>query len=220
MKKILIIEDDVNLAINIRNFLKIIGFKSNIVSDGKKGLIYALRNKFDLMIVDFKLPGLSGDEIIRRIRASGYEIPIIMLTGIKDEFLITKILGYGADDYIEKPFNTTELEARIRKLFKRMPMSFSDCVKLSQYTIDFSSGNIKNGKKVVNLTKRETDLVKFLYIHRNRMVSREKLLNNVWSDKIDLNQNTVDCYISNIRKKIGSDDFIKTCHGFGYTLSI
>jgi DNA-binding response OmpR family regulator len=220
MKNILIIEDDVELALSIKKFLEIIGFSVQIVTDGKKGLLYSARNKYDLLIIDFKLPEISGDEIIRKIRASGSEIPIIMLTGMKDTSLLNRVLGYGADDYIEKPFSTTELEARIRKLFKRTPVSFSDSVVVNDIQLDFSSGTITYGGTAMSLTKRETELIKFLYINRNRMVSREKLLNNVWSDKPYLNPNTVDCYIANIRRKLNKTDLIKTCHGFGYTISI
>jgi len=223
MKRLLIIEDDLNLALSVRSYFVEKGFDPVIVSDGPKGLQLASKNMYEVIIVDYCLPGLDGDKIISSLRRAGVETPILMLTGRNKPEDIAKSLRNGADDYLAKPFSILELEARVFRLITRPPVTKTQFIKIKDLELDSGSGVLKYGDNTAVLTKRELKLVAYLFLNRNYTVSREKLLVNVWGDKSELNSNTVDCYISNIRRKIGlkkNNEFIKTAHGFGYVLQV
>jgi len=219
MQKLLIIEDDLNLALSIREGLKYIGLDLIPVGDGKKGLSLALQNNYEAIIIDFTLPGYSGDEIIRRIRAKSLETPILMLTARNETSDLIESLNLGADDYMTKPFSMMELQARITRLIRRPPVTKLRTVKVGNIGFDLNNKSVILEGKTIYLTRKETALLEFFLIHKNSLVSREQILANVWSDKTDLKENTIDCYISSLRKKINfrcKDVFIKTAHGSGY----
>lgn len=223
MKKLLIIEDDLELALSIRKYFADKGMEAMVVTDGEKGYRHAIKNLFEVVIVDYGLPAMNGDDIVRKLREAQVDTPIIMLTGRRDAQYISHSLLNGADDYLTKPFSSLELEARVCRFLTRPPVSRRDSIKLDSFEFDTKAGLLKYYDTTATLTKRESRLLNYLFMNKNYTVSRERLLNNVWGDKSDLKVNTVDCYISNIRRKLGlkkKSEFIKTSHGYGYTLVV
>lgn len=222
MKKILIIEDDINLAITIRESMKAYGFDLSIIGDGKKGFKHAKCNLYDALIIDYGLPNMCGDDIVQKLRSLDYETPILMLTARNDKQHLSKSLQLGADDYLSKPFSTIELTARLNKLISRPPISRKQTLKIDNLTIDFDKRCISSKTLSLNLTKRELRLLEYLILNKNSLVTRNSLIANVWINKSELSTNTVDCYISNLRKKFnvfGKKQIINTEHGFGYSIS-
>ena len=223
MKKILLIEDDVSLALSIRENLKGQGYDTSIVENGQKGYRYASSQYFDVLLIDFGLPLLNGDEITKKLRFNQIEIPILMLTGRTSPQDLSTSFKIGVDDYITKPFSMIELSARIERLITRPPVMCSDKFQIEDLVIDFSLNSLKKNNWEITLTKREMKLLKFLLLNKNCTISRDRLISNVWIDKPYVNHNTVDCYVSNLRKKFGrleTQSIIQTAHGYGYKLNI
>ncbi len=221
MKKLLVIEDDLELALSIRRYFLEKDIACVIVTDGQKGYRLAMKYSYNVIITDYSLPNLNGDEIVTRLRRSGIDTPVLMLTARKDPEAICNSLKYGADDYLTKPFSSIELEARVLRFISRPPTSRAERIILDNLMFDSNKGFIKYKKNEALLTKRETKLMNYLLLNRNYTVTRDRLLTNVWGDKSDLKTNTVDCYISNIRRKLGikkDTELIKTYHGYGYML--
>lgn len=223
MKNLLIIEDDLQLAISLRDSLKQNGFNSTLVDNGRKGYKYAMSGSFDCLVVDHELPEMNGDDIVRSLRSLDVEIPILMLTGRTSPHHLSHSFHIGVDDYLSKPFSQIELVARIDRLINKPPVRRHFNHQVGNLEIDFSGMRLRNDTKYELLTKREKRLLEYLILNKNCMVSRDRLISNVWIDKPDINPNTVDCYISNIRKKLKNlkgTDFIETSHGYGYLCRI
>ena len=205
MKKILVVEDDKALVETLTSSLEAENFKVISSLDGEQGYQLACREKVDLIILDVVLPSLNGMEICRNLRTKGVMTPIIMLTGQKKEE-IDRVLGLelGADDYITKPFGTKELIARIRAVMRR---SRPEAPKLEEYSfgdvyINFKKQIAAKRKKDLYLTAKEFGLLSLLISHEGEVVSREKILNEVWGyDKFPTTR-TVDTFIHNLRQKI------------------
>lgn len=214
MKKILIIEDDEALLKTLTTSLEIENFKVISSTDGEKGLQLACQEKIDLIVLDVVLPSLSGTEICRSLRTKGAMTPIIMLTGQKKEE-IDRVLGLelGADDYITKPFGIKELIARIKAVLRR---TIPEAVELEEYFfgdvyINFKKQIATKRKKDLYLTAKEFGLLSLLISHDGEVVSREKILNEVWGyDKFPTTR-TVDTFIHNLRQKI-EDNPAKPSH--------
>jgi len=214
MKKILIIEDDEALLKTLTTSLEIENFKVISSTDGEKGLQLACQEKIDLIVLDVVLPSLSGTEICRSLRTKGAMTPIIMLTGQKKEE-IDRVLGLelGADDYITKPFGIKELIARIKAVLRR---TIPEAVELEEYSfgdvyINFKKQIATKRKKDLYLTAKEFGLISLLISHDGEVVSREKILNEVWGyDKFPTTR-TVDTFIHNLRQKI-EDNPAKPSH--------
>lgn len=223
MKNLLIIEDDIQLALNLRESLKQQGFSSTIVDNGRKGFRYAMSSNFDCLIVDHQLPEMNGDEIVSNLRNYELETPILMLTGRTSDEDLAHSFEIGVDDYLSKPYSHKELVARISRLITKPPVRKHSTIQIGTLEIDFSEMCLRNNNHCEPITKREQRLLEFLIMNKNCLVSRDRLMSNVWLDKPDITPNTVDCYISNLRKKLRrlkQNDLIETSHGFGYLLRI
>lgn len=223
MKNLLIIEDDIQLALNLRESLKQQGFSSTIVDNGRKGFRYAMSSNFDCLIVDHQLPEMNGDEIVSNLRNYELETPILMLTGRTSDEDLAHSFEIGVDDYLSKPYSHKELVARISRLITKPPVRKHSTIQIGTLEIDFSEMCLRNNNHCEPITKREHRLLEFLIMNKNCLVSRDRLMSNVWLDKPDITPNTVDCYISNLRKKLRrlkQNDLIETSHGFGYLLRI
>lgn len=221
-EKILIIEDEVKIARFIELELKHEGYSVEQAQDGRTGLEKALQEDFDLIILDVMLPSLNGMEVLRRLRQS-LEVPVIMLTA-KDE-VTDKVMGLdmGADDYMTKPFAIEELLARIRTALKRKrPAALSpNIIAWGGLKIDVDKHSVTYLDEIVDLTKKEFDLLKYLAENRNIALTRDKILETVWGFDYYGDTNVVDVYIRYLRSKI--DDkynvkFIHTVRGVGYIL--
>jgi len=221
-ERILIIEDEVKIARFLELELSHEGYQVELVHDGRKGLEAAMGSAVDLIILDVMLPSLSGMEVLRRLRQSA-QTPVIMLTAKNDVTDIVMGLDIGADDYMVKPFAIEELLARIRTALKRSKLlaATPDVIDLGSLKIDLGQHSVHYGDDLIDLTKKEYDLLKYLAENRNMVLSREKILENVWGYNYFGDTNVVDVYIRYLRIKI--DDcynikFIHTVRGVGYVL--
>lgn len=222
MKRILIVEDDPAISKGLEESLVSENYEVTIAEEGEKGYNLCSNKNFDLMILDVMLPLTNGFEVIQQIRKDGNDIPVIMLTSKKDE--IDRVLGLecGADDYVTKPFSVRELLARIKAVLRRK----ADLVKeFSEYSfadvfIDFKKCEVKKNKKQIKVTAKELSVLKYLIQHEGEVVTRDKLLDDVWGYDIYPTTRTVDNIILCIRKKIEDDStnpkHILTVHSIGY----
>ena len=222
--RILIVEDDAKIARFVELELKYEGYEVEIARDGREGLGMAEAFKYQAILLDLMLPRLSGIEVCRRVRQNDVATPIIMLTA-KDD-ISDKVTGLdiGADDYITKPFAIEELLARIRVVLKRnarMANKVSGKVQIGHITIDNDAHTVSCGEDAIELTAREYDLLLYLVENKNRAVSREKILNDVWGFDYLGETNVVDVYISYLRAKIDQPfdkKLIKTVRSVGYII--
>ncbi|UQD51046.1 DNA-binding response regulator [Bacillus methanolicus] len=221
MKKILIIEDEVDLSKFIRLELEYEGYDVIVAYDGREGLEKALSEEVDLILLDLMLPGLNGIEVCRRIRSSK-DTPIIMITA--RDSVLDRISGLdsGADDYISKPFQIEELLARMRAIFRRVENRHSHHkLTFKDLEMDTEARTVKRGNEIIELTKKEFDLLLLLMKNVNRVLTREVLLEKVWGYDTSIETNIVDVYISYLRAKIDLEDhdsYIQTVRGSGYVL--
>lgn len=225
-KNILVIEDEEKIARFLQLELNHEGYDVDMAYDGREGLEKALENKFDLIILDVMLPSLNGMEVLRRIRQKK-DTPVIMLTA-KDE-VTDKIMGLdiGADDYMTKPFAIEELLARIRVIFKRLNGTTQDkensnsILKVQDITLDCEGYMVKYKDEKIELTKKEFELLKYLMINKNIVLTRERVLEKVWGYEYIGDTNVVDVYVRYIRTKIDDKYKIKLIHtvrGVGYQI--
>lgn len=226
-KKILIIEDEQKIARFLELEFNYEGYIVEIANDGREGLNKGLNNDIDLIILDLMLPKLSGIEVCRRLRQTS-EVPIIMLTA-KDD-VCDKIVGLdtGADDYMTKPFAVEELLARIRVLLKRKRINNNvssntndNIIKIDLLILNKDSYKVTYDEEVIELTKKEFELLEYLLENRDIVLSREKILNKVWGYDYYGDTNIIDVYIRYLRSKIDQKyniKLIETVRGVGYTI--
>ena len=221
MPKILIIEDEQNLARFLELELKHEGYDVTVKSDGLNGLEKALDEDFDCILLDLMLPGLNGLEVCRKIRREK-ETPIIMITA-KDA-TYDKVIGldYGADDYIVKPFEIEELLARLRVIIRRhSSSSLSNTIEAHGITVDLSAYKVIIEDIEVDLTKTEFELLKLLIENENVVLRRETILDKIWGYDNEVETNVVDVYIRYLRNKLKPfklEKIIETVRGVGYVI--
>lgn len=223
MCRVLIIEDEKNLARFIELELQYEGFKVATSYDGREGLDLALKEDWDIILLDLMLPGLSGMEVCRRIRAAK-ETPIIMLTA--RDSVMDKVSGLdsGADDYMSKPFAIEELLARIRALFRRMEgrkEEVNNILTFRELKVDLDARTVTRSEEQIELTKREFDLLVVFMTNINRVLTRELLLDKVWELGTYAETNVVDVYVRYLRNKIdkpSEESYIQTVRGTGYVM--
>ncbi len=219
-KKILLIEDEVKLARFVELELRYEGYEVTVCHDGREGISLINEGNFDMILLDLMLPGLTGIEICRRVRKTS-NVPIIMLTA-KDE-VIDKVAGLdsGADDYLTKPFAIEELLARMRVAFKHCEdkMSKKVLLQVQDLEIDTEKRLVTVSGEVVELTKKEYELLLYLVQNKNIVLTREQILNEVWGYSYIGETNVVDVYVRYLRAKIDEafqKKFIHTIRGVGY----
>ncbi|ADL51068.1 response regulator transcription factor [Clostridium cellulovorans] len=222
--KILVIEDEVKIARFIELELNYEGYEVEKVHDGRDGFKMAKENDYDLILLDIMLPSMNGIEILRRLRESS-DIPVIMLTA-KDETM-DKVMGLdmGADDYVTKPFEIEELLARIRVALKRkivvVKENTSNLIKIKNLSIDLEKYSVTFKSEDIELTKKEFDLLLYLVENKNKVLSRDKILETVWGFDYFGDTNVVDVYIRYLRSKIDDkykEKYIYTVRGVGYVV--
>ncbi|MFJ5712924.1 response regulator transcription factor [Neobacillus sp. NPDC093127] len=222
MKRILLIEDEEKLAKFIVLELQYEGFSVTVSNDGREGLEIALQSNWDLILLDLMLPGLSGIEVCRRVRATK-DTPIIMLTARDSVMDRVSGLDSGADDYIPKPFATEELLARIRVIFRRAERDKQQHSTLTfrEIEVDTMARTVKRGEVEIELTKKEYDLLIIFLQNIGLVLTREMLLEKVWGYNVEVETNVVDVYVSYLRNKLHTSDgeqFIETVRGIGYVI--
>lgn len=222
MRKILIVEDDRMMAIALREGLEAEGYQAEIVTDGPAGLRAAMQKEFDLAVLDVMLPKLSGFDVCKQMRSAGNKLPIIMLTARSLEVEKVQGLKLGADDYLTKPFSLMELIARIEAVLRRVSHGKEavDYYKFADVSLDFRKYEAWKGGAPLELSTREFRILKCLIEHRGAVVSRDQLLNSVWSYDSFPSTRTVDVHIARLRQKIESapnrPKHLITIHGVGY----
>ena len=220
MKKILIIEDDIKIRRILQLELEHEGYQVREAVDGMEGLEIFKKEYFDLILLDLMMPKLSGEEVCRKIRETS-EIPIIVLTAKEQLLSKVSMLDMGADDYITKPFAIEELLARIRvALRNKKSYATEDMIAYEDLRINRELKKFYKGDMEIQLTKKEYALMAFFMLNREIVVSRDKILGDVWGFDFDGDEKIVDVYINALRKKIDGEHekYIQSVRGFGYIL--
>jgi len=227
MNKVLVIEDELDIAKLVQLHVQDLPCEVSLAFDGIVGLAEAEAKPYDLIILDIKLPGIDGLEVCRRLRARGRYTPILMLTSKSSE--LDRVLGLemGADDYLTKPFSVMELTARVKALFRRVEMlgkkeegAEAKLFQVRDLTIDIDRHAVAVRGSPVELTAREFDLLAYFARHPGRVYSREQLLDQVWGYQHSGYDHTVNSHINRLRSKIERDpqnpEYILTVWGVGY----
>lgn len=222
--RILIIEDNKIFADSLADFLEKRGFAVDTVNDGELGLkrIMLSNKEYDLVILDWMLPGVNGDVILSEIRKENISIPVLMLTAKDALDDKVKGLGDGADDYLPKePFYAEEVLARIKALLRRPRESLPAKLRAGRLVLDPASQKVYLNKKELNLTLREYSLLEYLMRNPGKVIQREQIWDHVWDFATNAMSNAVDVHIHNIRKKIGKEGnrLLETVTGVGYRLN-
>jgi len=222
MKRILLIEDDPAIVRGLVDNLRKEHYHVETESDGEKALQTAQKSQWDVLILDVMLPGMNGFEICKALRAGGSQVPILMLTARSEE--TDKVLGleFGADDYLTKPFSVRELLARIKALLRRQSglVTSIEETDIGDVHVDFKKQEAYRGKKALEMSAKEFELLKYFVEREGLVVSRDQLLNDVWGYESMPTTRTVDNYVLALRKKIESTPskpkYFLTIHTVGY----
>ena len=221
MKKVLVVDDEPSILTLLTFNLEKEGYQVTTSEDGKNGFELALSNQYDFIILDVMLPGMDGLEITKALRREKIDTPILILTA-KDE-QVDKIIGLeiGADDYLTKPFEVEELFARMRvALRNKKDFANNNFVVYGSLKLDINGKKLYKNDKEISLTKTEYNLFCLLLLNKEIVVSREKILEEVWGFDYDGEEKIVDVYINALRKKVDDEKekYIHTVRGFGYVL--
>ncbi|WP_238905058.1 response regulator transcription factor [Clostridium sp. YIM B02506] len=229
MREILIIEDDINIAEMERDYLQLNGYKSEIITDGARGLKLALEGRYDLIIVDLMLPNVDGYEIIKEVRKK-YEIPIIVVSAKSEDIDKIRGLDFGADDYLTKPFSPAELTARVKSHINRYERlkgndkNSSEIISHGGLEINTSSHRVLVYGKEIQMTSKEYSVLLLLASNPNVVFTKEHIFDKIWGDEFYGDTATIPVHIQRIRKKIEKDpsnpEFIETLWGTGYRFKL
>jgi len=222
--KILIVEDQENLAKLIKDGLESEGFSADYILDGEKAQRRILLNHtdYDLVLLDVMLPKKEGTEICKNVRNQKIDIPIIMLTARDQNEDIVSGLNVGADDYLIKPFAFEVLLAHIRALLRRPKTAIAMELKIKNFTLNPISKQVFKNNQEIKLTLKEFGLLEYFMRHPNQVLNREQILSNLWDFAFDSFSNVVDVHINNLRKKLGDEQgqFLETVYGVGYKINV
>jgi DNA-binding response OmpR family regulator len=228
MKKILIIEDELNMIEGLKDNLKFEGYEVDTAMEGNTGLQKVLHGRYDLILLDVMLPQVSGFDICKAAREEGINTPVILLTAKGEE--IDKVLGLelGADDYITKPFCLRELLSRIKAILRRAPIIGkevtveSEVINLGNIKVNFKNYLALEGTREIKMSHKEFEVLHYLYKNAGKIIHRDDLMSSVWSIDYHITTRTVDNFILKLRQKIEADPnnpkIIITVHGVGYKM--
>lgn len=219
--KILVVEDEHKIANSIKKGLEQESFAVDVAYDGEGGFDLAASEDYEVIILDLMLPKMSGQEICRKLRQKNIHTPILILTARGETESKVMSLNCGADDYLVKPFSFEELLARIRALSRRPRNSLEATLKTGDLTLNIQTYEVIRGKTKIILSRKEYALLEYLMRKRGQIVSKEQIINNVWSYESDILPNTVEVFIGYLRNKIDKPfgkqpRLIQTVRGFGY----
>ena len=219
--RILIIEDETKIAGYLVQGLIESGYQAQYVNHGLEGLELLKKKRFDLVILDVMLPDIDGWTVLQILRQFS-QVPVIFLTA-KDQIMDrVKGLELGADDYLAKPFSYVELLARIKSLFRRQQVQMGNILTLADLQLDLTQHKVLRANQLIELSKKEFDLLRFLMQHHNQIISRRQIASEVWRINFDTDTNFIDVAIRRLRQKVDDISELKLIHtirGLGYKLS-
>ena len=220
--RILLVEDEEKVSRLVERGLVAAAFAVDVALDGPSGVELASTYQYDLIVLDLMLPGLSGTEVLRRIRKTNGEVPVLVLTardGITDK---VENFEVGADDYLTKPFAFAELLVRIKALLRRGPLTRASVLRVHDLELDRLSQQVKRAGRRIELTAKEYALLEYLMSNSGRVMSRTMIIEHVWDQSFDGVTNIVDVYVRHLRNKVDErhgQKLIRTVRGVGYSIS-
>ncbi len=225
--RILLVEDEPGLSLTVADLLSAEGHHVETAMDGPTGLAKAIAGEFELVILDVMLPGKNGFEVIKELRQQGRDTAVLMLTAKTQ--VVDRVVGLrlGADDYMAKPFDPSELLARVEALIRRVPKKKRIPVirfEFSTVEADFAAGEVRKNGELVVMAAKELLLLRYLIDHRGLVVSRDELLQNVWEYQTDVSSRTIDVHVAWLRQKLEDNPqnpkYIQTVRGTGYRFAV
>jgi two-component system, OmpR family, response regulator len=221
--KILVIEDDPTVGQYVKRGLEEQRWGVDLVTDGEEGERRAAAEQYDLVVLDMRLPGRSGMEVLRNIRGRGFERPVLVLTAQDAVDAKVEAFRAGADDYVTKPFAFEELLARVEALSRRTPTMSAAVLKVADLSLDKNTRTVTRANEAIELTPKEYTVLEYLMRHAGRVMSRTLITEYAWGYHFDPGTNIVDVVINHLRKKIDSTQAVKLIHtvrGVGYVVRI
>ncbi len=218
MSKVLVVDDDISLSQSVQETLSAFGYVVDVANSVDEAETMLFASVYELIILDWVMPGVHGIDYLARLRGRGVQTPVIMLTGMNTIDHKSAGLDTGADDYLTKPFNTKELLARVRALLRRPPVMKSSLLAVGNVSVDTKTLQVKCAENEVKLTRQEFLLLEFLMRYPNQVFNSEALVERAWSTLSESSPDTVRVHLSRLRKKLESAGVspIKTHHGQGY----
>ncbi len=219
--EILVVEDEVEMAQAVKTELEYEDYKVTLAHDGFTGLSMARKSNFDLILLDWMLPGITGVEICRRLRKTTNQLPIIFITAQNEISDRVSGLDAGADDYLVKPFSVDELLARVRAHLRRAEHSQKNILQFADLKLDLLAHEVYRGERKIELTAKEFNVLKYFISHVNQVLSCQQILEKVWGYDLLNNNSIVEVHIRHLRKKLeleAEKRLIHTVRGIGYVL--
>lgn len=219
--RVLVVEDDLDLLNLLEEGLSMYGYAVDKASDGEEAIDMAYIENYDIVILDINLPKKDGFEVLDEVRKFNQEVNIIMLTARSDIDDRVKGLDFGANDYMVKPFDLKELDARMRALLRRKSITESTILEAGNMKFDTITREAFVGDEKINLTQKETGILEYLFLNKERFVSSEELIDHVWDSNADSFSNSVRVHMSSLRKKIkevSGENKIQNVIGKGYRI--
>ncbi len=220
--RILIVEDDSRLLLQLDQYMQSQGFSVDLADDGEKALYQLKEYNYDLAIIDVGLPNIDGFEVVKRARASDISCPIIILTARDRWQEKVKGLESGADDYLTKPFVHEELLARVKALIRRSAGQASPIMQKGPLSLDTSANQLYVDEQPIELTAYEYKVIEYLMMNPNKVVSKTEMVEHIYDQDFDLDSNVIEVFVGRLRRKIDKDNLIKpieTLRGRGYRLN-
>jgi DNA-binding response OmpR family regulator len=220
--RVLVVEDDAGISRFIHQGLNEAGYAVDIASNGRDGINYAIAADYDVIVLDVLLPELDGLSVLKDLRQRGLQTPVLLLTAL--DTVQNRVLGLdaGADDYLIKPFDFTELLARLRALLRRPPLQTDVVLQVGNLQMDTVQRLVKRGDRLIELSPREFSLLEYLMRHPNQVLSRTQIAQHVWSFDFYGDFKVIDVYIGYLRRKIDRNEpasLIQTVRGVGYRIN-
>ena len=218
--RVLVVDDERKIADSIKRGLEQERFAVDVAYDGEEGYDLASMESYDVIVLDVMMPKMDGFEVCKKLRADENHTAILMLTAKGEVEDKVAGLNVGADDYLPKPFAFEELVARIKALARRPKQTIPSKLKAADLELDTTTYEVKRGEKPIELSKKEFALLEFLLRHKDKVLTKDQIIQNVWDYEANVLPNTVEVYIKYLRKKVdaGAKPLIETIRGFGYKL--
>jgi DNA-binding response OmpR family regulator len=221
---VLIVEDEKSLSHEVEIYLTKQGYNCDVAFNGKSASEKIFVNDYDFVLLDIGLPDYNGFDLLKEAREGNRDSAFIILTARSETDDKIKGLDLGADDYLAKPFSLMELHSRMQAILRRKHGLTTNAIRIGEFLMDINNRTVHYGEQLVNLTRKEFDLLHYLALHKNRVLTRMQLTEHIWGDVMeeDYDSNYIDVHIKNLRKKLsafGGTDWLETVRGIGYRLN-